>query len=167
VLSLIVESTGNSHCLRNGRWRAQFVLSGTRDLAAGKEERLFKIFEDDADFGVPQEGRVSDAHSLAQLINGEAFREYSPDLPERYEPIRLNRSGLIKFWRKRELDLDHVTFAQPVKRTAFPRQGWTRFEIDSIAVRRTGVYRLRWCRKVCLGHRKMVNCQARYEHEDC
>ena len=55
----------------------------------------------------------------------QAFREHVSDRSQGDESIRLDRDGLVKFWREREPDFDHIAFMQPVQRTAFPRQGRT------------------------------------------
>src|SRR5436309_1945847 len=119
------EAAGYSNRFSGGGRSAQLILAGTRHLSSCNKVWLFEIFENDADFRVAKCGLISLSHGVIELSQCQAFREHVSDRSQGDESIRLDRDGLVKFWRERELDFDHVTFAQPVQRTAFPRQGRT------------------------------------------
>jgi hypothetical protein len=61
--------------------------------------------------------------------------------PQSDKAIGLNRNGLIELRGEGKSDFQYVTFAEPVERTAFSRQSWTRR-----AVRYSGISSVRGSR---------------------
>src|SRR6266700_276759 len=108
------------NCFSRGGRSAQLILARMPNLTSRDKVWLFEIFENAGDFRVAKRGLIRLSHGVIELGQGQAFGEYVPHGSQSDESVRLYGHGLVKFWRERELDFDHIAFAQPVQRTAFP-----------------------------------------------
>src|SRR5579872_2894963 len=109
------------------------------NLSADDEIRLVEVLKHDVDLRLMQDADIGATDGLLQLRNRNAFCGQLLQAFQCNIPVRLHTDGLVIFRRECEGDRDYITFAKPVQRTAYPRQGWT-----PVTARHTGFRGHRW-----------------------
>src|ERR1700722_7053350 len=138
VFGAVGESAGDRDRFSRRSITVQLVLARTNNLTRRNEIRLIELQQEHGDFRIVQNAAVSLPHQFFQLWNSCAFGHYRRPALELNVAIRLNGHGFVQLRRKRKGQFNYVALIEPVKRTAFPRQGWTPFRNPS-AVRFTGL----------------------------
>src|SRR5579872_1019989 len=94
-------------------------------LAGGDKVWLVEIFQSDAHFRVVKDAGVRRSNRFLQLGDTGAFDINLSCSAQRDISVGLDHHALVELRREDKLHFDLITSAQPVQRTANPRQGWT------------------------------------------
>ena len=125
VSGLPGQTTGDGQSLCYGRVTSQFVFTGTLNFARGDKIGLVEILYCDRDLWIVQHRRIGSTNRCSKLGHSHSVHVLLFQSSQIYEAIRPNADRLIKIRREDEPDLQHVTFTDPVQRTAVPHQELT------------------------------------------
>src|SRR3954447_14067155 len=129
MLSLLRESSSQSHAFCDGSVASQFVFARMGHGPGSNEVRLLELFKRDGDLRIMQRWGVCLANLVSQLGHGKPG-DVQLILPsQRDKTIGLDAESLVELSSKIKLDVNHVTLSKPVKRTAVPHLVWTRCTI--------------------------------------
>ena len=120
MFRLIGKTPCNGYAFGSHERSTQFVSPGVRYLAADNEVGAFKIFERNRNLRLMQPAGVPGHENALQFGNGQTCNVGIRQFSQADEAIWTYREGLVELGCEAEVDVNGVTLAKPIQRTAVP-----------------------------------------------